>query len=205
VIASLERGSTEAAVHKAPVDFVQQQDNGSFSPHSTQNVFDPKSRGALSPVILLERQIDDMNLSAAAFRIFVHLARRANIKKGYAWPGIRAIAEHCSLSPKTVIRAVKELEMLNMIKANRRAGENTQYTLKAGEDWKSPAQCTGVDRTEALSTLPHHCGKRANITVVKETTKVLQEKDSKKREKGEAHSQLACANMNKKGATAPGN
>ena len=45
--------------------------------------------------IYVHRMIDDMPLSANAFRVYGHLARRFNKEKGVAWPSLQEIGDHC--------------------------------------------------------------------------------------------------------------
>ena len=84
-------------------------------------------------VIFVHSELDDRGLSAAEFRVYCHLARRAG--KGTAFPGIRSIAEKCALAGGTVMSAIKSLESSGMITASRTTGQTTRYVLTAKSKW----------------------------------------------------------------------
>lgn len=54
--------------------------------------------------------IDDLGLSAAEFRVFLHLCRSADNKTGVAWPSYRRMIEITGLSKNTVRRSIETLE-----------------------------------------------------------------------------------------------
>jgi hypothetical protein len=80
--------------------------------------------------------IDDMELSAYAFRVLCHLKRRAD-HSGKAFPGMRSIAKKCCLSVSTVCRAVKELQSRGVLHVQER-GDNVSnlYLLTNPDEWK---------------------------------------------------------------------
>jgi len=58
--------------------------------------------------------VDDLSLSPAAFRLYVHIKRVAG-DKGKCWEGQDRLAEICKLNTKTVIRAKRELQAAGLI------------------------------------------------------------------------------------------
>lgn len=74
--------------------------------------------------------LDDAGLSAAEFRIYCHLARRADNQTGIAWPSYEAVAEVCGLSRMTVARTLKALCDRKFIeKAGKPFGGSARYRL----------------------------------------------------------------------------
>ncbi len=80
--------------------------------------------------------VDDFGLSLASFRLLFHLSRRKNKKDGCAKCGIRSIARVCEMHPKTVVRAVRDLENQNIVKCERSSKRTTRYYIQPLEDWK---------------------------------------------------------------------
>lgn len=80
--------------------------------------------------IFVRSEVDDLGLSIEAFRVYGHLARRAGADNN-AWPSYQTIGDVCfrggssGLLPETrrrkAIKAVKELEALNLISVERRS------------------------------------------------------------------------------------
>lgn len=82
--------------------------------------------------------VDDLNLSAAAFRLYVHLKRVAG-ESGKCWQSTTTLAEHCGLSRHTVIRAKKELEAANLIEIaakKRPDGGMPYHEIKIVDIWR---------------------------------------------------------------------
>lgn len=65
--------------------------------------------------VVLPNIIDDLPLSLAAFRLYVHIRRVAG-DNGVCWQSLTTLAQHCGLSRPTVVRAKKELERLGLVK-----------------------------------------------------------------------------------------
>lgn len=113
---------------------------------STQALLVDKPTGTLSQdttgfnILFVHSSIDDMGLSAAAFRVYAHLARRANKTDRHCWPGIRAIAETCLLSKTTVMAAIIEIEQRGMVVVTKaqskteKQGRN-DYFLTDAKEW----------------------------------------------------------------------
>lgn len=93
-------------------------------------------------VIFVHSSLDDAGLSAYAFRIYCHIARRAN-QTGHAWPGIESIAKVCGISKNTVKSAIAELEERQMLKVIRSEGgrHSNRYFLTRAAVWtNAPGQ-----------------------------------------------------------------
>jgi len=88
-------------------------------------------------VVFIHSSLDDAGLSPYAFRIYCHIARRAN-RSNSAWPGLGSIAHVCGLSESTARRALKELEDRDMLIIQRCAGGNSTniYSLTSDKCWK---------------------------------------------------------------------
>ena len=88
-------------------------------------------------VIFVHSKLDDTGLTPYAFRVYCHIARRANRAKS-AWPGIGSIAKICEMSESTARRAIQELEDRDMLMVQRCAGINytNLYTLTSTDQWK---------------------------------------------------------------------
>ena len=117
-------------------------------------------------VIFVHSELDDRGLSAAEFRVYCHLARRAG--KGTAFPGIRSMSEKCNLVTGTVVTAIKSLESCGMIIASRTAGQTTRYTLTAKSKW---TPLVGLAHPPTVSKGITDCAKPTNATVSKGITK----------------------------------
>jgi len=88
-------------------------------------------------VLFVHSSLDDAGLSPYAFRIYCHIARRAN-KSNTAWPGLGSIAKVCSLSESAARRAINELEDRGMLTVKRcMGGSGTNiYCLEPKSFWK---------------------------------------------------------------------
>src|SRR6266436_7371835 len=85
-------------------------------------------------VIFVPRELDDAGLSPVEFRVYAHLARRAN-KTGRAWPGIDSMAKLCDVTQRTIIRAIDTLETRGMLQVRRKPGELNLYILTKQSSW----------------------------------------------------------------------
>lgn len=93
--------------------------------------------------IIVHQEIDDADLSAAEFRVYMHLVRRAAIA-GRAWPGIDSIARVCLLGARTVIRALDTLEKRQMLVIQRQPGMRNMYLLTKRSAWSGLGNCSQV-------------------------------------------------------------
>jgi hypothetical protein len=92
--------------------------------------------------------VDDMGLSAAEFRLLLHLSRRVHKETGIANCGIRKMTQVCKLSEKTISAAIKELESRKLIEViHREFGQSNHYRLISYENWT----CQTVPQTPTVS------------------------------------------------------
>lgn len=85
-----------------------------------------KDNWAFVPAIL-----DDAGLDPIQFRIFCHIARR-----GHCYSSIRTIADVCGLlDVRTVRKALRTLTAHKMIKAERKPGATTTYSVTPIAEW----------------------------------------------------------------------
>jgi DNA-binding MarR family transcriptional regulator len=99
-------------------------------------------------VLFVHSELDDYGLDAQEFRIYAHLARRAN-GKTKAYPGITSMAESCRMNRHTVLRVVNSLEELGLIKITKTFGRRNEYVLTPPSEWKRPNQTGAVSGTGA--------------------------------------------------------
>jgi hypothetical protein len=95
--------------------------------------------------IYIHQDLDDLNLTVDAFRVYAHLARRAG-KKNFAYPSYTSIGEHCfrSTYPKALIaslrrkaiRSVAELERAGIIAVQRRMGRGVSLKANTSNAYK---------------------------------------------------------------------
>lgn len=95
-------------------------------------------------VLFVHSALDDLGLSAAEFRMYGHLARRAG--QGVAWPAIASMAEVCRLHATTVRRVLRSLTEQHLITRESRPGDTDLYRLTAPSQWQprtvvSPDPC----------------------------------------------------------------
>ncbi len=104
----------------------------------------------------IHSELDDAGLSPYAFRIYCHLARRANVS-GKAWPGACSMSRICGMSENTVRKAIGELEARNMVKVKRSRGgrESNHYHLNSKKFW-TPADDNGKDPFTTCRAPLHH-------------------------------------------------
>jgi len=74
------------------------------------------------------------NLPHRAKAVYIYLRDRSN-KEGVCWPGIKTIARELKLSPRTVQRAIRDLEKAGLVARQYRYRQNGSltsnlYTLK---------------------------------------------------------------------------
>lgn len=94
-------------------------------------------------VVFVHSSIDDAGLSPAEFRIYCHLARRAN--GGEAWPSVVTMATTCRLNRTTVRAAVDRLVALNMVEVRERPGTSNVYVLTRASEWRIPTPEAGAE------------------------------------------------------------
>lgn len=86
-------------------------------------------------VIFIHRSLDDLGLTANQFRLYAHLARRAN-NTGKAWPGIDSMSEVCRMHKETVISSINELESRGMLIVEKIKGKKNVYRLTSPSKWR---------------------------------------------------------------------
>jgi hypothetical protein len=86
------------------------------------------------PVAFIHSRLDDYGLTAAQFRIYCHVARRAG-SGGSAFGCVKSMASICRLHPKTVTRALAVLTHRQLLEAKRRPGRTTVYRLRPAATW----------------------------------------------------------------------
>lgn len=123
--------------------------------------------------------LDDAKLSAAEFRVFAHLCRRAG-PDGTARPGIRSIAATCRLDDETVGCALRGLETCGLITIFRGKGRGCQHTYQVhltvppngtlGPAETVPPNGTGVPPIRSLegSNCPAESPQLSGLAVQKE-------------------------------------
>lgn len=91
----------------------------------------------------IHSELDDAGLSVHAFRIYCHLARRANLN-GKAWPGAMSMARVTTMSERQVRYAIAELEARGMITVIRSGGgrASNHYYLNSKKVWTPADPCT---------------------------------------------------------------
>ena len=81
--------------------------------------------------------VDDMELSLAAFRLYVHLKRvTGDNEGGLCWEGQDRLADICRMNTKTVVRAKKELAAAGLIKIETDIkGGRPRHIIKVIDVW----------------------------------------------------------------------
>lgn len=92
-------------------------------------------------VIFVHSRLDDYGLSAAVFRVYCHLARRAG--KGAAYPSVKTTAEVCRLHPQTVRAALRILTAHRLLTRQDRPGATSLYRLTPPSQWQPPTHING--------------------------------------------------------------
>jgi len=124
-----------------------QTDDGEWTMGDTANVEVKDERDDLP--IFVHSELDDLPISADAFRVYAHLARRRNKDKKAAWPSYASMGQTCfgteKLKPGSmrnkVIRAMNELLEFGLITVERRTrrdgGDDTNfYRLTPRKEWR---------------------------------------------------------------------
>ncbi len=93
----------------------------------------------------IHSELDDAKLTPYAFRIYCHLARRANLQ-GKAWPGAISMSKVTLISERQVRYAIAELETRGMITVVRSTGgrASNHYYLNSKKNW-TPVDDSGKD------------------------------------------------------------
>jgi putative hemolysin len=78
--------------------------------------------------------LDDAGLSAHALRVYFHLVRRAG-SDGECYPGLKSIARICRMNRKTVMAALEELEIRELVEVYRDLGKRNSYQLADPWEW----------------------------------------------------------------------
>jgi len=99
-------------------------------------------------VLFVHSELDDYGLDANEFRIYAHLARRAN-GKNRAWPGMTSMSIACRMNRHTVLRVIFCLECYGLIKIIKKQGATNQYVLTPPSEWKQPKLTSAPEGTGA--------------------------------------------------------
>ncbi len=106
--------------------------------------------------IFIHSKLDDAGLTAAEFRIYGHLARRAGANGAY--PSLSSMARVCKLSRPTVVATLNTLWELGMIEIIHTAGKVNRYFLSAPSCWKLTSKketpVSRIDYTSQNEILP---------------------------------------------------
>lgn len=88
----------------------------------------PQATRKAGPPLIVPAQVDDLGLSAPAFRVYAHLCRRAS-GSGKCWPASPSIIKTCRLNKRTVWRSLDELETAGLVKRERGPRNSNVYTI----------------------------------------------------------------------------
>jgi len=87
-----------------------------------------------APFIWLELEVDDLPLSPATIRLYVHIVRRAGASN-QCFAAIDTMAKHIRVSPGTAKRAIKTLLDCQLIKRHSRKGQTSIYSVTQKSEW----------------------------------------------------------------------
>lgn len=92
-------------------------------------------------VLFVHSDVDDFGLNPQEFRIYAHLARRAD-RKMIAFPHVQTIAEHCLIGRTKTIEALASLAQRGMIEKRKYEGfqNRAYYVITPREQWKNPPE-----------------------------------------------------------------
>ncbi len=88
------------------------------------------------PFIWLNLELDDLDLTPHAFRLYVHIVRRAG-KDGMCWESVNNMATHCKMSTGKVKESLKQLCDRTMITRQSRPGYTSIYRVENVDLWAS--------------------------------------------------------------------
>jgi DNA-binding MarR family transcriptional regulator len=118
---------------------------------------------ATNTLVFIHSRLDEQGLTPHEFRVYCHLARRAGA--GYAFPGLRSIAETCCIDVKTASKSIAALIERNMIEQEKRNHRQTSlYRLTSSERWRcgkshhTKKRGVGNDTTKVWEIAPHGVG-----------------------------------------------
>jgi hypothetical protein len=114
--------------------------------------------------LFVHSEIDDYGLTTQEFRVYAHLARRAG--KDGAYPSVDSMAAKCRINRDTAYECLKRLKFLNMIRATKRPGDTTIYTLTPRSQWKENPE--EVSETEGYPLNSDTSYRKARDTQVSE-------------------------------------
>ncbi|MFZ4695995.1 MAG: helix-turn-helix domain-containing protein, partial [Verrucomicrobiia bacterium] len=90
-------------------------------------------------VIFVHSELDDAGLAPQDFRIYAHLARRANGSQ--AWPSVATMTKVCRIARNRVREGIATLTRLGLLKVvHRKQGDGSNatnlYVLTRKTEWK---------------------------------------------------------------------
>ena len=120
-------------------------------------------------VIFVHSSLDDAGLSVYAFRVYCHIARRAN-RTGSAFPGADSMADVCGMGRTKIKEAVKELEERNMLVVHRTSGgtKSNIYVLTSQAKWIPGREATRSDDDSLPVAEQPSPGREATTKVIHE-------------------------------------
>lgn len=159
------------------------------------------------PVVFVHSVLDELGLSAAEFRLYCHLARRADNSTRVAYAAHDSMASVCRLDIKTVRRALQALVERGMITVERRPGYPNCYRLAPRSYWQSGVDAEDDFVRPGFPTMPPWCGtgKEVGCQTGKEATPsaphegnpqvLLQEGNPQKHTEGEPQSEQEASRV----------
>ena len=138
---------------------------------------------ATNTLVFIHSRLDEQGLTPHEFRVYCHLARRAGA--GYAFPGLRSIAETCCIDVKTASKSIAALIERNMIEQEKRNHRQTSlYRLTSSERWRcgkshhTKKRGVGNDTTKVWEIAPHGVGNdHTQGSPLRESNKVIHKLD----------------------------
>ena len=107
--------------------------------------------------IQLPNLIDDMELSVYAFRLYLHLKRRAG-DSGECFESSRNMAKHCNMSEGSISNAKRELVKAGLIYIKTRSKPGGEYHVITIRDvWHKNMATYGKQPEEECSPDEHFC------------------------------------------------
>jgi RIO-like serine/threonine protein kinase len=100
--------------------------------------------------IFISKAVDDYGLDPYEFRVFAHVARRANGSDGYCNASQDKMADICGINKRKVADSLKTLCELNILK-KKTTGRTNTYTLQKSTDWYSPVYLQAMRKAKGDS------------------------------------------------------
>jgi len=107
-------------------------------------MYEVRDKGKIAYFTMIPNMVDDADLSAYAFRLYVHLKRVAG-ETVQCWQSQDSLEKACRMSNRTIVKAKRELINAGLIQIEvRPVNGHSGHLITINDIWNKNNECYGV-------------------------------------------------------------